>query len=76
MVRHLIQNLHESVEFSEYLQENNNKLPIFASSINPETQLHILNAWKPILQMMLTHYCKKQGAKRETFLNELILLHN
>ena len=76
LVRHLISNLHEQIKFGEYLQQNKNKLPIFTSSINPETNLHILNAWKPILQMMLTHYCKKQATKRENFLHEMIQLHN
>ena len=47
--RNLIDDLHKADEFGPYLRANKNKLPIFASAVNPETQYHFLNAWKPIM---------------------------
>ena len=47
--KHLIDDLNQISEFETYLLRNNGQLPIFSSVVNPETQLHFLNAWKPII---------------------------
>jgi len=46
--KHLIDELHQVSEFEAHIKSNN-QLPIFTSVVNPETQLHFLNAWKPII---------------------------
>lgn len=47
--KHLIENLHECPEFQGYINSHRGGMPIFTSSIDPETQLHYFGAWKPII---------------------------
>ena len=72
-VRDLFDGLHEAEAFKPYMECNKGKLPIFTSYINAETKLHVLNGWRPILQMMLSYHCKKNRQKREHFIAECIL---
>lgn len=59
-------------DFGPYLRANKDKLPIFSSAVNAETQLHFLNAWQPIIQMLFTFYCKRHNVKKEAFLGDII----
>ena len=70
--RNLIDDLHSSSEFNSYLNSNKGKLPVFASNINAETFMHFLNAWQPILQMMMVFFCKRIHSKKETFMADFI----
>ena len=76
-VRDLFDGLHEAEAFKQYMEYNSKKgkLPIFTSYINAESKLHVLNGWRPILQMMLCYHCKKNEhrQKREHFIAECIL---
>lgn len=51
---------------------NKQKLPVFASTVNAETQLHFLNIWKPIIAMMTVFFCKQRGLKKEAFIADVI----
>ena len=73
LVRHLFDELHENEAFKPYLNKISKKLPIFTSTINAETELSFLGAWRPIFQMMIQFYCKKNGLKREHFIAEKII---
>ena len=47
--KNLIDELYDASEFTPYLEANKGKLPVFASTINAETQYHFLNIWRPII---------------------------
>ena len=72
-LRHLFDELHEIEAFQEYMNGNKQKLPIFTSTINAETELQFLGAWRPILQMMIQFYCKKNRLRKEQFIAEKII---
>ena len=71
--RQLIDELHSTNDFVPYLRRNKEKLPIFTSTVNAETQLHFLNVWKPIFQMMMVFLCKQKNMKKEIFLADAII---
>ena len=76
--KNLIDKLNRATEFNRYLELNKNKLPIFASSVNPETQYYFLNIWRPIIQMLFTFFIKRSGngLKKEQFLADVIVNSN
>lgn len=69
----MIDDLKQVRDFGPYLRSNKEKLPVFASTVNAETQLHFLNAWQPIIRMMFSFYCKRHNVKREIFLGDIIM---
>jgi Cdc6-like AAA superfamily ATPase len=71
--RQLIDELHSTNDFVPYLRHNKEKLPIFTSTVNAETQLHFLNIWKPIFQMMMVFFCKQKNLKKEIYLADAII---
>ena len=58
--RHFLSELHTVPGISDLIKQSNDsqnltsneELPIFSSSVNSETQMHFMNAWRPIFQAM------------------------
>ena len=69
----LIDELLVTEQFRYYqTQSHGSKLPILTSTINPESDLQFLNAWRPILQMLLAYYCKKDSLRKDYVLKILL----
>ena len=47
LMRQLIDEFHKIHSFEPYL-ERHNDLPVFTSTLNPESELNFLNSWRPI----------------------------
>lgn len=72
-VRHLFSELKQCELFADYIQDHQQSLPIFASSLNSETRIHFLNAWCSIYPMMVKFYCKRKQIIRHHFIADFIL---
>ena len=73
-MRHLFEKLKECDQFADYLEVDSNKerLPIFASMINPESRLHFLSAWRPIFTMLIKYFCKREKVNKHHFIANFI----
>ena len=71
--RHFLSELHTVPGISDLIKESNDsqnltaneELPIFSSSVNSETQMHFMNAWRPIFQAMFFWYCSRNRSVKE-----------
>ena len=70
-VLNFIDRLTSSKEF-RFIQDKVGEMPLYTSSLNAESELQFLNIWRPILQMMLMHICKRDGRKKFQVLRMLI----
>ena len=71
-MRQLIDEFHKIPSFEPYL-ERHSDLPVFTSTLNPESELHFLSSWRPIFQMLLQYFCKIRHMQREQFVAECII---
>jgi len=67
----LLDELNNSSDF-RMLGERQGKAPLFTSSLNAETELQFLNIWRPVLQMMLLHICKRDNIRKDKVLKILL----
>ena len=56
----------------DFIDMMGGKMSIFCSSLNSESQFQFMNIWRPILQQMMSWYCKKDNLRREQVI-ELLL---
>ena len=72
-MRHLISELKSVQPFEQYYESNKNRLPIFCASINAESALHFMNAWRSIFQMLIKFYTKKNQLNKHHFIGKFII---